>query len=164
MTKKLDKLSQDIISLLENREPDMLRNNEICSSLWPSYQFHYKDQKVFGVRVSQILRRLLDKERIKREDIWYGTDKSKPLGKVQTHSKEMANALRHYELLQKQYGCKEAGIIREVLIELEAKKARGEISNLKDARDYVRYRILEKTCDSEAAKSVADLIEKHPAE
>ena len=78
MAKKLDKLSQDIISLLEKHEPNMLRNNEICSSLWPSYEFHYKDKKGFGVRVSQILPRLVDEKRIKRDDIWYGTVKSKP--------------------------------------------------------------------------------------
>lgn len=78
MTEKLDKLSNDILSLLKNHEPERLRHHEICDSLFNSYEYNYKDKKVFGVAVSQKLTLLKALRLIIHEDIWYGTLNSKP--------------------------------------------------------------------------------------
>jgi len=79
---------------------------------------------------------------------------------VETYSPEMANALRYYRLLEKEYDCKVAGIIANVLEDVNAKIQRKEITP-KDAREYIRHRILEKAYGSKAAGTVADLIEKY---
>jgi len=77
MTEKLDNLSNDILALLRNIEPNRLRNYEIVESLWKSYQSQYKDKKSFGVAVTQKLTLLKAKRLIIHEDIWYGTLNSK---------------------------------------------------------------------------------------
>jgi hypothetical protein len=79
LTEKLDKLSNDILSLLRNIEPNRLRNHEIVDSLWKTYQSQYKDKKVFGVAVTQKLTLLKANRLIIHEDIWYGTPNSKPI-------------------------------------------------------------------------------------
>ncbi|MEM3551656.1 MAG: hypothetical protein QXV01_11270 [Candidatus Bathyarchaeia archaeon] len=76
MTEKLDKLSNDILTLLKNVEPNRLRHHEICDSLWKTYQISYKDKKSFGVAVSQKLSLLKTAKLITHEDIWYGTPNS----------------------------------------------------------------------------------------
>jgi len=80
LTKKLDNLSSDIIEYLEKNEPYMVRWVDIAKSLWASYKFQYKDEKSFGVVLSRKLNALLGEGLIKKEDVWYGTPNSKPLG------------------------------------------------------------------------------------
>jgi len=91
MTEKLDKLSNDIITLLKNHEPKRLRHNEICDSLFDAYKYNYKDEKSFGVAVTQKLKLLEAKKLIIHEDIWYGTLNSK------SEEKQVETPLiRHY--------------------------------------------------------------------
>ena len=78
MTKKLDNLSKDILSLLKKYEPEVLRYHEICDILFnSSYKGRYKDKKGFGVAVSQKLKLLEAMGLIVHKDIWYGTPNSK---------------------------------------------------------------------------------------
>jgi len=83
--------------------------------------------------------------------------------KVETYDSRTATVFRYYEILKKYYGCKVAGIIKDIIMDADARVARGEICNLKDYKNYIHYRILEKTCDSEAAKLAADLIVQYTA-
>jgi len=89
LTEKLDKLSNDILSLLRNIEPNRLRNHEIVDSLWKSYQSQYKDKKSFGVAVTQKLTLLKANRLIIHEDIWYGTVNSKPIEQQPKESIEL---------------------------------------------------------------------------
>jgi len=99
LTEKLDKLSNDILSLLRNIEPNRLRNHEIVDSLWKSYQSQYKDKKSFGVAVTQKLTLLKANRLIIHEDIWYGTVNSKPI--EQKPSTEKPSKFGFFELLDK---------------------------------------------------------------
>lgn len=99
MTEKLDKLSNDILSLLKNHEPERLRNHEICDSLFDSYKYNYKDKKTFGVAVSQKLNLLKALRLITHDDIWYGTPNSKPT-KEKLSSEVKPSKLNFFEYLK----------------------------------------------------------------
>ncbi len=77
---RLDQFSQDIVDFLSKHEPNMLRWIEIIEGLWPKYKFKYKDEKVFGVALSQKLKKLVP-DWIKKENMFYGSLKSKPPSK-----------------------------------------------------------------------------------
>ena len=76
MTYKLDSLEQDIVSLLQKHEPNMLRWNEIVENLWQAYKHRYKDKKVLGVAVTNKLRLLVAKGKVSHEELFYGTPNS----------------------------------------------------------------------------------------
>jgi hypothetical protein len=73
MPSKLDNLEFDIISLLQRQEPKMLRWSEIVKSLWNTNKFKYKDEKGFGVAVTSKLNLLVAGNKIKKEEIYYGS-------------------------------------------------------------------------------------------
>jgi hypothetical protein len=73
MPSKPDNLEYDIISLLQKHEPKMLRWSEIVRSLWDTNQFKYKDKKGFGVAVTSKLNLLVAGNKIKKEEIYYGS-------------------------------------------------------------------------------------------
>jgi hypothetical protein len=77
MPKKLNKFKQDILSLVEKVEPEMLFWREIRDRLWPIYQTEYKDKKVYGVALTNNLTWLQAKRFIKKESDYYGTFNSK---------------------------------------------------------------------------------------
>ena len=74
--RKTDNFGQDILSLLEKNEPDMLMWREIKNRLWPKYKDRYKNVKTFGVALSNKLTRLAAKKKIKHEDDLWGTTSS----------------------------------------------------------------------------------------
>ena len=76
MTYKLDSLEQDIVSLLQKHEPNMLRWNEIVENLWQEYKHRYKDKKGLGVAVTNKLRLLVAKGKVSHEELFYGTPNS----------------------------------------------------------------------------------------
>ena len=76
MTDKLDSLEQDIVSLLQKHEPNMLRWSEIVENLWQTYQFRYKDRKGFGVAVTSKLKLLVVKSIISQQEHFYGMPNS----------------------------------------------------------------------------------------
>ena len=77
MLRKLSIVEQDILSLLQKTEPDMLLWREIKARLWPFHKTRYKDEKVFGVAMSNYLKRL-DGKFLKHEGDYWGTLKSSP--------------------------------------------------------------------------------------
>jgi hypothetical protein len=109
MTEKLDKLSNDIITLLKNHEPNRLRHHEILDSLFDAYKYNYKDKKSFGVAITQKLKLLEAKKLIIHEDIWYGTLKSKS-----EENSFKASLMRHY---QKMLGFAEELYLRNELLD-----------------------------------------------
>jgi hypothetical protein len=67
----------DILELLKEHEPGMLRWSEITQSLWKkSYSFKHKNEKSFGVVVTNKLNSLKDKGLVKHDGLHYGTEKS----------------------------------------------------------------------------------------
>ncbi|MGD8543524.1 MAG: hypothetical protein PVG48_00195 [Candidatus Bathyarchaeota archaeon] len=76
MTRKLDALARDIVSLLEESEPNMLLWREIRNRLWPKYKRRYKDTKGFGVALSNKLRLLEYGGFLKQEGDLWGTPES----------------------------------------------------------------------------------------
>lgn len=76
MTERLDNLSKDILTFLEKHEPNVLRWTEIVEGLWPFYRFHYKNERGFGVALTQKLKFLKKEGLIKKESGFYGTVKS----------------------------------------------------------------------------------------
>jgi len=77
MPKKLSMLEQDILSLLQKTEPSMLLWREIKARLWPLHKTRYKNEKVFGVALSNYLTRNEGKL-WKHQGDYYGTFKSFP--------------------------------------------------------------------------------------
>jgi hypothetical protein len=93
LIEKSDKLSHDILEVLKNHEPQRLRNHEICDSLFNSYKYHYKDEKTFGVAVSQKLPLLKTKKLIIHEGVWYGTINSKPIMEQPSKNEEITEEI-----------------------------------------------------------------------
>jgi hypothetical protein len=73
MPEKLDNLEFDILSVLKKHEPKMLRWSEIVGALWSNYKFKYKDEKGFGVAVTNKLKLLVAGGKARQEGIFYGT-------------------------------------------------------------------------------------------
>lgn len=73
MPRKIDTLSQDILNLLTEEEPNTLLWREIVARLWPNYEFRYKDKRTFGIAVSQKLRILKASRSIIHKGDRYGT-------------------------------------------------------------------------------------------
>ena len=86
MPKKLNLFEQDILSLLQRVEPDMLLWREINARLWPLHGRKYKDKKVFGVALSNYLVKLEGKF-LKHEGDYWGTLRSS-LPRTETQSIE----------------------------------------------------------------------------
>lgn len=88
LTKKLNRFSQDILSLLEEYEPKMLMWREIRNLLWSKYQAKYpkSGKKGFGSALSNKLTLLEVAGLVKHEDDFYGTSKAAIIKKSeQTH-------------------------------------------------------------------------------
>jgi len=77
MPKKLSIVVQDILSLLQKTEPEMLLWREIKARLWPLHKNRYKDKKVFGAALSNYLTKYENKLWKKEGDHW-GSLKSFP--------------------------------------------------------------------------------------
>lgn len=77
MPRKLGAVEQDILSLLQKTEPSMLLWREIKARLWPFHKNRYKDEKVFGVALSNYLTKHEDRLWKHQGDFW-GTLRSSP--------------------------------------------------------------------------------------
>jgi hypothetical protein len=89
MSKKLNSVEQSILSLMQEKEPTMLLWREIKAVLWPIHKKRYRDEKVFGVALSNYLTR--HEGRLwKKEGGYWGTFRSSP-----PESKSLWDRLKH---------------------------------------------------------------------
>ena len=73
MPRRVDNFGQDILSLLRKVEPEMLLWRELKDRLSPLHSSRYKDEKVYGVALTNKLTRLQAKGHIKKVGDYYGT-------------------------------------------------------------------------------------------